>query len=292
MVAGPGTSKAVGRLEQAILAALQGATAPADTAGTAPTVSTGTVPAATAVDGAEASTGATAPTPEAASLASAAREFAYELYAALRDVGGSGARTDGPGNGHGHAWGHRDGHGWRGQGYGSIANRLDALAASFASPVGDAPVAPPAGTAPTVGPEGATAPVVDTAAEAAPGAEPSLPGTDSTAAASPTPVEPDTAPTATSPADASTATSEAPAASTSTPEPVTASPTTASPSINDRLVSSFSALMALAQPAGTSGGSDPAAALQQFLQSLAQGLRGDSSADVPLRSGSLLSVRA
>jgi hypothetical protein len=141
------TAGPASRLAQAIMTALHaigldapatppkapgaGSTAPPSTpGGAAPPAAAGEAPAAAAG--------------KAPSVASAVYQFAHELYAALRPAG----RGDGSGEGreHGRGEGHRQAshgeHGWKSQGYGDIAQRLDALAqrltqaTSAASPAG------------------------------------------------------------------------------------------------------------------------------------------------------------
>ncbi len=202
----------------------------------------------------------------AVSLESAVRQFAHELFSALRQVGrgesseqGSRNRIDGDG-GRRHHHGH---HGWRREGYGDMAQRLDALSQTFAAPAavaaaGPAPVstsisitltiqngvaqqngaAPQNGVAPAPAESVTTNPAVDANA-----------ATAETAAA----------------AQASEAVQAAPAAS---------APTTAQEVARNPLLDAFSQLFGALKPQAAQ--TDMADKLRSFLQTLAQAMRPDS----------------
>ena len=112
------------------------------------TASTGNeAAAATAVSDSAAQTvtavaGSEAAAEPPATVESAVRQFAYELFSALRQVGrGESSEQssnriegdDGRRHHHGHHGRHGH-HGWRREGYGDMAQRLDALSQTFAAP--------------------------------------------------------------------------------------------------------------------------------------------------------------
>ena len=120
------TAQAVATDEAMAAAAGSGATTPVDKAPA--TTEAASEPAAAATEGAS---------EPAVTVESAVHQFAHELFRALRQVGrgepaepGSG-RIDGEG-GRRHHHGHH--HSWRREGYGDMAQRLDALSQTFAAP--------------------------------------------------------------------------------------------------------------------------------------------------------------
>lgn len=188
------------------------------------------------------------------SVKGAVLEFTSALFQALGGAGESvGGEEHHPNHGRGHAYAYgRTSHAWSRDGYAGLADRLEGLAASLASPA--TPAAPAAPTAPStqVAPE---APATAPAAEA-----PATP--------------------ATTPATASTGRA---------PEPTPIDAPVSNPLVNafDSLLQALHVPVA----AGSSG-SDVAARLASFLHSLAQALQPTPAEPVAPATGMLLNETA
>lgn len=89
-----------------------------------PTVGDPTVPATEAQPAAE----------PAVTVESAVHQFAHELFRALRDIGRGESSEQGSNRIDGEQGGRSRHHGWRREGYGDMAQRLDALSQTFAAP--------------------------------------------------------------------------------------------------------------------------------------------------------------
>lgn len=204
----------------------------------------------------------------AASVESAVHQFAHELFRALRTVGGGESseqgsnRIDGDGGHRQHHGGH---HGWRREGYGDMAQRLDALSQTFAAP---AAVAASSGAQPNA--------LVSTSVSITLTVQDGQP--DSSVNASTTAATPDAAAPAVEAGQAAGATAAAVA-----PEPA-----------KNPLLEAFSKLFGALQPqsAGTPQ-ADMADKLRTFLQTLAQSMRPESMSSIQTpQVGGLVNVTA
>ena len=202
----------------------------------------------------------------AVSLESAVRQFAHELFSALRQVGrgesseqGSRHRIDGDG-GRRHHHGH---HGWRREGYGDMAQRLDALSQTFAAPAAVAA----AGAAPVSTSISITLTIQNGVAQQN-GATPQ----NGVAQA------PAESVTTNAAVDANAATAETAAAAQASEAvqaaPAAIAPTTAQEVSRNPLLDAFSQLFGALKPQAAQ--TDMADKLRSFLQTLAQAMRPDS----------------
>jgi hypothetical protein len=210
----------------------------------------------------------------AQTVASAVHQFAHELFRALRQIGrgessseqGS-RRIDGDG-GRRHHHGH---HGWRREGYGDMAQRLDALSQTFASPqavaAGDAATTPLVSSSISI-----TLTVQDGHADA--------PAEAVTTAA----------PVATS-AVAEDAVQVTEAADAAVP---VAAPSAAQDTAKNPLLEAFSKLFSALKPqAAVVPQADMADKLRTFLQSLAQAMRPETMSSIQApQVGGLVNVTA
>lgn len=288
------------RLAQAIMAALHaiglGApAAPAAAASAGPANAATTPGATTAAAGAAAAGTPAAPAPSATptpgasttpaasipaeGFASAVYQFAHELYAALRPAGRSDGYSQGQvfGGGEGHRQESHGEYGWKSQGYGDIAQRLEALAQRLTQS--------PTSASNASGSTSGTITVTVTLNDGAPAAQP-------TDAAVKTPASPASVPA--SPATTTTlATAATPAVSAGVGA---ATQTNLAP--NDAthpLVEAFTTLFSALQPQGpTAAESDMAAKLRAFLKALAQSLSpaAANGGIQPLAVGGLVNVTA
>lgn len=181
---------------------------------------------------------------EAASSPEAAGEgFASLLYESLRDAGPQADRAGG--NGRGNAYGLERGAGWRGQGWGSLTMRLEALAQRYAA------------TATSTATATATSTAIATAA--------------TTTATDTPPVETPAQPPAA--VDASDAEATAAAVASPSPTSTDAAPVPAPPPPMDPLLEAYSAMVSI----GVGSAAGDAAGLRDFLLEMAAGMRPGGS---------------
>lgn len=230
--------------------------------------------AATAVsnaDSAETAAATKAAAEPAVTVEAAVHQFAYELFRALRQVGrgesseqGSN-RIDGDGNRRHHHHGH---HGWRREGYGDMAQRLDALSQTFAAPAAVAAGSDAQSNAPVSTSISITLTIQNGVAEA-----PAEAVTTTAAAAA--------AAETTEAAEASEAVEATPAAATPTAREVARNP----------LLDAFSKLFSALKPQAAQN--DMGDKLRAFLQTLAQAMRPESMSNIQTpQVGGLVNVTA
>ena len=219
----------------------------------------------------------------AVSLESAVRQFAHELFGALRQLGRGESSDQGSNRDRNRIGGEGDGgrrqhHGWRREGYGDMSQRLDALSQTFAAPAAvaaasAAPVSTSISFTLTVqnGAAGSPAEAVTTNAPVAGNAAMSDAAEASEAVAA---VE--------APADTSEAVPAMPAAPTRT---------TAQEVARNPLLDAFSQLFGALKPQAAQ--TDMADKLRMFLQTLAQAMRPDSmNGSAMSQVGALVNVTA
>jgi hypothetical protein len=228
-------------------------------------------PAADAAQQTEGSVAATPAQPAAepaVSLEQAVHQFAHELFSALRQIGRGESPDQGANRVEG-AGGHRHHHGWRregGDGYGDMAQRLDALAQTYAAPAVDAGASDAAS---------ASGPAVSTSISITLTVQD---GQADAAAAAPSP----TAETTASVAEPAAATDAAPTA-------------VAAPAAQrNPLLDAFSKLFGALKPqAAGAAPADMADKLRTFLQTLAQAMRPEAMSSAPTpQVGGLVDVTA
>ncbi len=206
----------------------------------------------------------------AVSLESAVRQFAHELFSALRQVGrgesseqGSRHRIGGDGDGDGGRRHHHGHHGWRREGYGDMAQRLDALSQTFAAPAAVAA----AGAAPVSTSISITLTIQNGVAQQ-----------DGAAPQNGVAQAPAESVTTNAAVDANAATAETAAAAQASEAvqaaPTAIAPTTAQEVSRNPLLDAFSQLFGALKPQAAQ--TDMADKLRSFLQTLAQAMRPDS----------------
>ena len=224
----------------------------------------------------------------AVSVESAVRQFAHELFGALRQFGrgessdqGSNRdrnRIDGDGDGDGGRRHHHGHHGWRREGYGDMSQRLNALSQTFAAPAAVAA----ASAAPVSTSISFTLTVQNDAA-----------GSPAEAVTTNAPVASNAAMSDAAEASEAVAAVEAPADTSEAVPAMPAAPTrtTAQEVARNPLLDAFSQLFGELKPQAAQ--TDMADKLRMFLQTLAQAMRPDSmNGSAMSQVGALVNVTA
>ncbi|KNZ31624.1 MAG: hypothetical protein AD742_16755 [Methylibium sp. NZG] len=200
------------------------------------------------------------------SIESAVRQFAHELFSALRQMGRGESAERGADRVHGdggrrHHHGHHGHHGWRREGYGDMAQRLNALSQTYAAPAAVGAAGGPASMASSL----SITLTIQTSAVRAPAQAET---TNAAVASSDGRIETSAA---TSAADVSA--TALPALATTPAAPALAASPVTEPARNP-LLDAFSQLFGALKPQAAQ--TDMADKLRTFLQTLAQAMRPDS----------------